>query len=102
MPLAGTPTQEFLQLYGEEAWKDWQRLLAHFDLGEGFAFLVLLLPGAVGANVCRRQLEEHLACRGKHLAALPCEEYARIFACWLNGCSVWKSQATSAAYGSDP
>jgi len=75
MPLVESPTQEFLDLYGEEAWKDWRRLLAHFDLGQGFAFLVLLLPGAIGANICRRQLAEYLATKGKELAVLGCDEY---------------------------
>ena len=68
-----TADQEFLQLYGPEAWNDWQRLLAHFDLAEGFSFLVLLLPGAVGADICRRQLTAHLAAQGKRLAELPCD-----------------------------
>ncbi|MBI4027858.1 MAG: tetratricopeptide repeat protein [Verrucomicrobia bacterium] len=70
---ADTPSQEFVQLYGHGAWKDWQRFLAHFDLGEGFSFLVLLLPGAVGANICRRQLSDHLTAKGKRLAELPCD-----------------------------
>ena len=72
-PPADTAAQEFVQFYGHEAWADWQRLLAHFALGEGFAFLVLLLPGAVGADVCRRHLKQYLAAQGKHLAELPCE-----------------------------
>jgi tetratricopeptide (TPR) repeat protein len=66
-------SEEFLRLYGTEAWDDWRRLLAHFDLGEGFAFLVLLLPGAVGASICQRQLADHLAAKGKKLAVLSCE-----------------------------
>jgi len=73
-PPADTAANEFVQFYGREAWTDWQRLLAHFDLGEGFAFLVLLLPGAVGAEICRRQLAEHLRAKGKHLLELGCQE----------------------------
>ncbi|MEI7940693.1 MAG: tetratricopeptide repeat protein, partial [Verrucomicrobiota bacterium] len=72
-PPANTAANEFVQFYGREAWTDWQRLLAHFDLGEGFAFLVLLLPGAVGADICRRQLAQHLRTKGKRLEQLPCE-----------------------------
>jgi hypothetical protein len=68
-----TSVQDFLQLYGAGAWTDWKRLLAHFDLGKGFSFLVLLLPGAVGADICRRQLASHLAAKGNRLAELPCE-----------------------------
>lgn len=70
---ADTAVQEFLQLYGREAWLDWQRLLAHFDFGEGSSFLVLLLPGAVGAEICRRHLTGHLAAKGQRLAELPCD-----------------------------
>src|SRR5581483_3142129 len=69
---ADTPAEQFIQFYGLDAWQDWQRLVAHFDLGEGFAFLVLLLPGAVGADICRRNLVEHLAHKGRRLEELPC------------------------------
>jgi tetratricopeptide (TPR) repeat protein len=67
-PLADTPAEQFVQFYGRAAWQDWQRLLAHFELGEGFAFLVLLLPGAVGAEICHRNLQAFLASQGKRLA----------------------------------
>ncbi len=73
MTQAETVEEEFLQIYGREAWTDWQRLLVHFDLGEGFAFLVLLLPGAIGAKICQRHLSEHLASKGKRLAEVACE-----------------------------
>jgi hypothetical protein len=81
-PPAATIEEEFRQFYGREAWNDWQRLLAHFDLGEGFVFLVLLLPGAIGAKICQRHLSEHLAAKGKRLAEVACEwrEDARQFA----------------------
>ncbi len=73
-PQADTPAREFLDLYGTEAWGDWQRLLTHFDLASGSLFLVLLLPGAVGADICRRQLAGHLQVKGKRLEILPCTE----------------------------
>jgi len=72
-PPADTVADEFVRFYGPEAWTDWLRLQAHFDLGDGFAFLILLLPGAVGAEICRRQLKQHLEAKGKHLVELPCE-----------------------------
>jgi tetratricopeptide (TPR) repeat protein len=70
---ANTPAEQFIEFYGRNAWQDWQRLVAHFDLSEGFAFLVLLLPGAVGAEICHRNLSEHLAGKGKRLEELPCQ-----------------------------
>ena len=73
MPPAETVADEFVRFYGPEAWTDWLRLQAHFDLGEGFAFLILLLPGAIGAEICRRQLKQHLAAKGRLLVELPCE-----------------------------
>ena len=70
---AETVEEEFRQFYGHEAWTGWRRFLVHFDLGEGFAFLVLLLPGAVGAKICQRHLSEYLAAKGKRLAEVACE-----------------------------
>ncbi len=32
---------------------DWQVVLRHFELGQGFAFIVLLVPDDEGAEVCR-------------------------------------------------
>jgi len=72
-PALDKPAEAFLDLYGPEAWQDWKRLLAHFELGEGFSFLVLLLPGPTGANICRRQLADCLAAKGRRLEVLPCE-----------------------------
>jgi len=74
-PPSGTSAEQFVQFYGQPAWQDWQRLLAHFELGDGFAFLVLTLPGAVGADICRRNLAEYLAKQGKKLEELPCTYY---------------------------
>ena len=48
-------------------------MLAHFELGEGFSFLVLLLPGPTGANICRQQLADYLAAKGRRLEVLSCE-----------------------------
>ena len=73
-PQADLPAREFLDLYGSEAWGDWQRLLTHFDLASGSLFLVLLLPGAVGADICRRQLAEYLQAKGQRLELVPCTE----------------------------
>jgi len=73
-----TPAKEFLRLYGREAWTDWQRLRIHFELDAGFAFLVLLVPGAVGAEICRRDLEEFLRSRGKTLCIVDCRSRGNV------------------------
>jgi tetratricopeptide (TPR) repeat protein len=72
-PPVATAAEEFVRFYGPDAWTDWLRLQAHFDLGDGFAFLILLLPGSVGADICRRQLKHHLEAKGRQLVELPCE-----------------------------
>lgn len=70
--------QDFLHLYGAEAWKDWQRLITHFEFGQGFSFLCLLLPGAVGADICRRQLQKHLAAKDQELLEISCNERDKV------------------------
>jgi tetratricopeptide (TPR) repeat protein len=49
---------------------EWHKLLAHFDLAEGFALLVLLVPDADGAALCRRELEVQLHSEGRALHAI--------------------------------
>ena len=67
--------------YGETAASEWQRVLNHFALGEGFALIVLIVPDRDGARLCREELERLLAIRGNILTrwepALP-EELIRI------------------------
>ena len=53
---------------------DWQALLSHFELGEGFAFIVLLVPNDDGASVCRAALERFLQKREQSLLVLPVED----------------------------
>lgn len=49
---------------------EWQKLLTLFDLSEGFSLVVLLVPDADGAALCKRELEKHLEREGKKLAAI--------------------------------
>jgi tetratricopeptide (TPR) repeat protein len=49
---------------------EWQKLLNHFDLSEGFALVVLLVTDADGAALCRHELEKALAREEKTLAAI--------------------------------
>jgi tetratricopeptide (TPR) repeat protein len=53
--------------YNLAASADWQAVLTHFELGEGFAFIVLLVPDETGAEVCRLAMERYLESRGKRL-----------------------------------
>jgi hypothetical protein len=57
--------------YGIGAAKEWQRVRAHFALGEGFALLVLIVPDADGARLCRAEVEAILSPEGLRLWTLP-------------------------------
>ncbi|HEX8493663.1 MAG TPA: tetratricopeptide repeat protein [Pyrinomonadaceae bacterium] len=53
---------------------DWQNLLMYFDLaGEGFAFIVLLVPDGEWAEACRQALERYLMAYRKKLLAVQFE-----------------------------
>ena len=56
--------------YGHAAAAEWQRLLSHFGLAEGFALLVLVVPDPDGAKLCRTELGRVLATRDQHLVRL--------------------------------
>ena len=55
--------------YGHAAANEWRRLLAHFDLGDGFALIVLIVPDRDGAAICRGELEKQLVTQKKHLTS---------------------------------
>lgn len=46
---------------------EWQNLIAHFDLAEGFAFIVLIVPDATGLQVCEQTLQEYLSAKNQTL-----------------------------------
>ena len=50
---------------------DWQPLIRHFELGQGFAFIVLLVPNDDWAEVCREALDSFLRSRGEHVMQIP-------------------------------
>ncbi|MBZ5626484.1 MAG: hypothetical protein LAQ69_48550 [Acidobacteriia bacterium] len=50
---------------------DWRPLIRHFELGQGFAFLVLLVPNDDWAEVCREALDSFLRTRGEHIMQIP-------------------------------
>lgn len=54
---------------------DWQKLLRHFELGEGFALLVLLAGDSSLARLCRGELDLWLLARDRpRLCVLPIEK----------------------------
>ena len=53
--------------YGRAAANEWQRLQAHFDLGDGFALIVLVVPDRDGAALCQGELERLLAAQKQRL-----------------------------------
>jgi len=46
---------------------EWQHLLTHFELSEGFSFIVLLVPDSDWAEACRIALSRYLEAEGKSL-----------------------------------
>ena len=62
---------DLANLYNLGTSPDWQALLSHFDLGEGFAFIVLLVPNDDGAEVCRVALDRYLEANGKRVHQIP-------------------------------
>lgn len=55
---------------------DWQPLIRHFELGQGFAFIVLLVPNDDWAEVCRDALDAFLRARGEHVQQIPISDPA--------------------------
>lgn len=54
---------------------EWRKLLDHFELtAGGFAFIVLLVPDIDGAELCRNELEQYLAGKGKTVLRIPLEQ----------------------------
>ncbi len=50
---------------------EWQNLLTHFELSDGFAFIVLLVPDADGSEGCRLALQRFLAASDQTLLTIP-------------------------------
>ncbi|MGE4047389.1 MAG: hypothetical protein AB7F35_21180, partial [Acetobacteraceae bacterium] len=51
--------------YGAAAEAEWRLVTSHFELNEGFALLVLIVPDRDGAAICRQALADHLAGSGR-------------------------------------
>ena len=66
MDIATSDTIE--RRYGAEAAAEWRVLLNQFALGDGFALLVLSVPGPDGAALCADELDAFLGAQGRHLA----------------------------------
>lgn len=60
--------------YGSAASAEWQVLLNQFNLGEGFALVILSVPDRDGAAMCRSALEGFLAERSLHLGTIEPED----------------------------
>ena len=44
---------------------EWAKLLRHFELGQGFAFIILLVPSRAAARLCRAELDSWLRAHGQ-------------------------------------
>jgi tetratricopeptide (TPR) repeat protein len=56
--------------YGANAAEEWRLVLRQFELGEGFALVVITVPDRMGEALCRAELNAFLAPSGKHLSCL--------------------------------
>ena len=63
--------RDLASIYNLAGSADWQALLTHFDLGQGFAFIVLLVPNDDGAEVCQAALDRYLSASGKAVTQVP-------------------------------
>jgi hypothetical protein len=69
------PASTLASRYNLRESAEWQNLLRHFELtGDGFEFVVLLVPEIDGVEICRQALERYLAESGKTLWRIPLEE----------------------------
>ena len=66
-PVRSSEQNALSRRYGQTAAGEWQRVLNHFALGDGFALIVLIVPDRDGALLCRDELERLLAARGTRL-----------------------------------
>src|SRR5690349_5838484 len=68
---SGDVTDTAIQVAGRrlnpQALPEWQLLLTHLEISEGFSFVVLLVPDADWANACRLALSHSLDAEGKSL-----------------------------------
>ena len=53
---------------------EWQHLLTHFELSEGFSFIVLLVPDSDWAQACRIALSRYFEVEGKGLLMVDYED----------------------------
>src|ERR1700759_776942 len=59
--------------YGPAAANEWQRVLAHFALGDGVSLIVLVVLDRDGARLCHAELERVLSERKQRLFSLPAQ-----------------------------
>jgi tetratricopeptide (TPR) repeat protein len=67
VPMSSIPASR----YALVSLPEWQNLLRHFELSDGFAFVVLLVPDADGAEGCRQALQRFLAASDRTLLTIP-------------------------------
>ncbi len=65
MPDNGIGTTPLGRRYGRTAEAEWQRVVSHFALNDGFALVVLIVPDSDGAALCQLMLADQLAAMGR-------------------------------------
>ncbi|MBN8454662.1 tetratricopeptide repeat protein [Accumulibacter sp.] len=70
IPEAQRRWEEVARRYDLPRQAEWQKLLNHFDLTEGFSLVIVLVADADGAALCKRELERVFGRESKQLLAL--------------------------------
>ncbi len=71
MPGAITALPARAERYGLRRSAGWANLLKHFELGEGFAFILLTVPDQYGAEVCQEALAAWLRNHDQEIQEIP-------------------------------
>src|SRR5208337_1409681 len=62
--------------YGAAAATEWQLVLSHFELADGFALLILVVPDRDGSEICRKEIRGYVEGKGKRLVCVEPESPA--------------------------
>ncbi len=70
MTVPNQPQNELKRRFGAKAAESWSQVLRHFELSDGFSFLVLFVPDATASRICEAELKRFLSARNQTLRTL--------------------------------